>query len=125
MNLRLMPIRTKYIASVTTIAGTRSTTMRSPLIAPNAAPTSSTIGTASIPPRPFGTSTMTKTAEQKVISGEIVRSKPPRPLMIDGVLAIAAIASGANVANCCTQPKFGCTMRLAMSRSVARSAAIA
>ena len=35
----------------------------------------------------------------KNISGEIERSKPPPPLMIAGVLAIAASASGAKFAS--------------------------
>ncbi len=39
------------------------------------------------------------------MSGEIVRSNPPPPLMIAGVLAIAAMAIGAKFASWSVRPK--------------------
>ncbi len=55
------------------------------------------IGTEMAPPSPCGASQTTKTQFVRQISGEIERSNPPP--MIDGALAIAAIATGATLAS--------------------------
>jgi hypothetical protein len=53
---RTTPWRLKNIASVTTIAWTRSTMMSRPFSTPTASPRPRTIGTETAPPSPFGTS---------------------------------------------------------------------
>ena len=53
---RTTPWRLKNIASVTTIAWTRSTMMSRPFSTPTASPRPRMIGTETAPPRPFGTS---------------------------------------------------------------------
>ena len=63
----------------------------------------SMIGTEIAPPRPAGASHTTNTLFVKKISGEIEMSKPPP--MIAGVLASAAIASGATSASWLVSPK--------------------
>src|ERR1700742_71571 len=99
------PSMTKYVDSVATTGVTRSSTMISPFATPMAVVISSTSGiAASGPPRPAGTSHTISAALANVITGEIVRSKPPPPEMIAGVLAIAAIASGAKFASCSVMP---------------------
>jgi hypothetical protein len=53
---RTTPWRLKNIASVTTIAWTRSTMMSRPFSTPTASPRPKMIGTETAPPSPFGAS---------------------------------------------------------------------
>lgn len=68
-------------------------------------------------------STAANTTERNVISGLIEMSIAPRPVMIAGVLAIAASASGANTVTCSAQPKSRCTIRLTTSRTTKSTSA--
>ena len=99
---RSTPWRMKYIASVTTTGCTRRKMISAPLSIPTAQPMPSMIGIETAPPRPAGASHTMNTLFVKKISGEIEMSKPP--LMIAGVLASAAIASGATSASWLVSP---------------------
>jgi hypothetical protein len=92
----------KYIASVTTTGWTRRKTISAPLNAPTAQPSPRMIGTETAPANPSGASHTMKTLLRQKISGEIEMSKPPP--MIAGVLASAAIASGATSASWLLSP---------------------
>ena len=77
------------------------------------------IGTEIAPPSPAGTSQAMNTLLVKKISGEIEMSKPPP--MIAGVLASAAIASGATSASWFVSPKPPDSVAMfAISRPTAR-----
>ena len=89
-----------------------------PLIAPIAAPIRRSSGTAAQPePSPCGKNLWMRTTLQKITSGPTDRSSPPPPDRIEGVDAIATIASGANEASSCGQldglPKLGSATMLA------------
>ena len=117
-SLRFTPLMTKNMESVTTIGWSLSSTISSPLTTPTAAPTTMRMGRATTPPRPSGVSQTAKRTLHKVMTGLMDMSSPPRPLTIEGTLAIAAIASGAKDANWSVRPKLGW-----IARSIARNSA--
>src|SRR5919204_1304204 len=93
-----------------------------------AAPIRRISGTAAQPDsRLCGKNLWTSRTLQKTTSGPMERSSPPPPERIDGVDAIATIASGANDASSCGQldglPKLGSAITLAASRPSDNSSA--
>ena len=88
---------------------------------PVRSPTPSTIGTATAPPSPCGASQTTYTQFVKTSSGEIERSNPPP--MIAGVLASAAIVTGAAIASWLERPMLPfCWITVAMNAAASRRA---
>lgn len=107
---------------VATTGWKRRTATMKPLSAPIAAPMARQIGmTTNGEVRPFGSRLATMTMLTRVSSGPIDMSIPPPPDRIAGVLAIAAMASGANEASTAAQlpkaRKAGCRAVLTTSRS--------